>query len=321
VGKESILVTGGAGFIGSEFVRQTVFQDRFSKVYIVDSLTYASDLNRINTEIVSGKVELIHCDINEVDKYQLALKTVSKIIHFAAESHVDRSIADGTPFISTNIMGTYRLLDSVRKNGNQPTLIVSTDEVYGSVLEGESREDSQFNPSSAYSASKASSDLIALSQIKTFSQNLVITRACNNYGPMQHREKFIPNSIASLIEGKNITLYGNGENVREWMHVSDHASALIQIMDNWKPGEIYNIGSGVRLSNFEVSERILTLLSLNEDRIKFVPDRAGHDFRYALNSTKIRKQIGWQPQIDFQAGLQALINEAATGSISTGHKK
>lgn len=315
VKKKSVLVTGGAGFIGSEFVRQVVAQNQFNKIYVIDLLTYASDLNRIKFELDAGNADFIQCDINDIDKYQLALKSVSQVVHFAAESHVDRSIANGMPFVSSNIVGTYRLLDFIRKNGDVPTLLVSTDEVYGSVTVGESSEDSHLNPSSVYSASKASSDLIALSQIKTFSQNIVITRACNNYGPMQHQEKFIPNSIISLIEGNKLSLYGNGENVREWIHVKDHISALMQIIENWKSGQIYNIGTGERFSNLEVSKRIIRELSLSEDRINFVSDRAGHDFRYALDSSKIRNLIGWQPKIDFQTGLQELIRSFLSNSL------
>jgi dTDP-glucose 4,6-dehydratase len=230
--RNSLLITGGAGFIGSEFVRQTVSSNEYSKIYVIDSLTYAADLNRIKEALEESKIEFIKCSISDVHKYQNVLPSVSHIVHFAAESHVDRSNDDGMPFLQSNVIGTYLLLEAARTQPHIRTLLVSTDEVYGSIDEGLFSENSPLNPSSAYSASKASSDLFGLAMIHTFNQNIVITRGCNTYGPSQNIEKLIPLCITKLLAGSHAPLYGDGNNVREWIHVSDHARAIQKVISN-----------------------------------------------------------------------------------------
>ena len=300
---KSILITGGAGFIGSEFVRQIFTQGYYSKIYVLDKLTYASDLRRIENELKDKSVELLEFDVNQTNKYISVLPECAEIVHFAAESHVDRSIAEGFPFLNTNIVGTYNLLEAVRMHSTARTLLVSTDEVYGSIEKLEVSEDFNLNPSSIYSASKASADIIGIANYKTHNQDLVISRCCNNYGPFQNSEKFIPLAIENLISGKNVPVYGNGLNIREWVHISDHVSALLLIMNLGKPGSIYNIGTSDRFSNLELLRLILSELQLDESRIDFVKDRLGHDKRYALNSSKISKELGWKPKIDFKSGI------------------
>ena len=300
---KSILITGGAGFIGSEFVRQIFTQGYYSKIYVLDKLTYASDLRRIENELKDKSVELLEFDVNQTNKYISVLPECAEIVHFAAESHVDRSIAEGFPFLNTNIVGTYNLLEAVRIHSTARTLLVSTDEVYGSIEKLEASEDFNLDPSSIYSASKASADIIGVANYKTHNQDLVISRCCNNYGPFQNSEKFIPLAIDNLISGKNVPVYGDGLNVREWIHISDHVSALLLIMNLGKPGSIYNIGTSDRFSNLELLRLILSELQLDESRIDFVKDRLGHDKRYALNSSKISKELGWKPKIDFKSGI------------------
>ena len=299
----SILITGGAGFIGSEFVRQIFTQGYYSKIYVLDKLTYASDLRRIENELKDKSVELLEFDVNQTNKYISVLPECAEIVHFAAESHVDRSIAEGFPFLNTNIVGTYNLLEAVRMHSTARTLLVSTDEVYGSIEKLEASEDFNLDPSSIYSASKASADIIGIANFKTHNQDLVISRCCNNYGPFQNSEKFIPLAIENLLSGKNVPVYGNGLNIREWVHISDHVSALLLIMNLGKPGSIYNIGTSDRFSNLELLRLILGELQLDESRVDFVKDRLGHDKRYALNSSKILRELGWKPKIDFKSGI------------------
>ena len=304
----SILITGGAGFIGSEFVRQAAANPDYEKIFIVDSLTYAGDLSRLEGLLTNSRVELITCDINSTETYKKVLKEVRFIAHFAAESHVDRSNQDGIPFLQSNVVGTFKLLESARENGKCRTLLVSTDEVYGSIKEGEFTESSPLKPSSAYSASKTSADLFGLAMWKTFKQDVLITRGCNTYGPQQHMEKLIPLTIDRLLNGKKAPIYGDGTNIREWIHVSDHAHAINLVLKKGKTGEIYNVGTGSRYSNRDILNRILQKMNLDESSIEYVSDRPGHDFRYALDSGKIQRELDWQPAVDFSVGLDKTID-------------
>lgn len=300
----SVLITGGAGFIGSEAVRSLAKLDRFRKIYVVDKLTYAGDVRRIDQELLNPAIEFIECDVNNVGNYRKVLKECSAVIHFAAESHVDRSISDGSPFISSNISGTYSLLTATQDFPSIRTLLVSTDEVYGSIAVGEANEDFPINPSSIYSASKASADLLALAQVSTFRQDLVITRCCNNYGPWQDVEKVIPTFISNILAGRGIPVYGSGENVREWIHVRDHVAGILLALEKGASGETYNIGTGLRVNNLELAEKLISFSPSSASEIKHVEDRLGHDFRYAINSEKIRVDLGWSPEVSFESGLK-----------------
>jgi len=305
---KDIIITGGAGFIGSEFVKCVTSKKKFRRVFILDKLTYAADLNRIAKELQSDNVVLIEKDINDIHLFEQEILSSSHLIHFAAETHVDRSIKNGIPFIETNIKGTFSILEAAKINPELRTLIVSTDEVYGSINENEADELAPLKPSSAYSASKASADLLALAAETTFKQKIIISRCCNNYGPGQNIEKFIPNMIDSIINGKNINIYGNGLNIREWINVQDHVRALWEILINGKIGGIYNIGTGDRYTNLEIALEILKIFNLTEERISYVPDRKGHDFRYALNSKKIENELNWRPNCTLFADLRNLVS-------------
>ena len=305
---ENVFVTGGAGFIGAVFVRQLSLMENIGRIFVLDKLTYAADLNQISDLISSEKVTFLHGDTQDSLNFQKELMFCNYLVHFAAESHVDRSITDGLPFVDSNIRGTYALLNAAKINQDMRILVVSTDEVYGSITLGEAIESSPLNPSSAYSASKASADLIALSSFKTFNQRVLISRCCNNFGITQHSEKLIPTILNSALNGHSIPIYGDGQNVREWIHVSDHSQALIRILFSGNPGEIYNVGTNERYSNLEVAQMIVEHLGIDQELISFVGDRMGHDFRYALDSSKIRKEMNWHPKIDFRSGLFELID-------------
>ncbi len=303
----SIFVTGGAGFIGSEFVRQICLDSSVDRVWILDKLTYAGDLNRIKTELSLEKVTLIEADLSDSDKYSVELAKADVLVHFAAESHVDRSIRNGLPFIESNVLGTYSLLEAARSNLALRIIHVSTDEVYGSVENGDSSEIDTLKPSSSYSSSKASSDLIALAQRHTFGQKITVTRCCNNYGPWQDREKVIPTFILSALQGFSMPIYGSGKNVREWIHVSDHVRAILHLINSNCESEIINVGTADRLTNLELAEIIASELGLVGDYLNFVDDRPGHDFRYALNSEKINN-LGWAPTKSIGVGLAQTVN-------------
>ena len=301
----TILVTGGAGFIGSDLIRKLDQIQSFKRIYVVDSFTYAADIRRL--ENVSSKVEIIQTDVSDIRKYGSALSECQYVVHMAAESHVDRSIADGSTFVSTNVLGSYMILEECRKHPKISLVHVSTDEVYGSKNEGESLETDNIDPSSAYSASKASSDLLVLANFKTHHQRILVTRCTNNFGPYQNGEKFLPTVINNALLGKAIPIYGNGLNQREWIHVSDHNEAILALIQEFKAGEVFNIGSGERINNLRLASDVLKILNISDELITFVEDRKGHDFRYSLDSSKIRQLTGWKPEHNYLQSLETTV--------------
>ncbi len=303
---KKVFVTGGAGFIGSEFVRQVCADTSVEQVWILDKLTYAGDLNRIKSELAQDRVKLIQADLLEIEKYLDALSAADTLVHFAAESHVDRSIKYGFPFIESNVLGTYTLLEAARSNPSLQIIHVSTDEVYGSVQVGESLETDLLKPSSPYSSSKASSDLIALAQRHTFGQKITVTRCCNNYGPWQDKEKVIPTFILRAVQGIAMPIYGTGMNVREWIHVSDHVRAILYLIKMKLDIDIVNVGTSERLTNLELAGIIAKELGINDNFLAYVDDRLGHDFRYALSSQKMN-DLGWNPTKMIQTGLKETV--------------
>jgi dTDP-glucose 4,6-dehydratase len=300
-----ILVTGGAGFIGSEFVRQALTQGY--KVAVLDSLTYAGDLERLKA--VKGKFEFFKADIGDPKKVAAAFKKFRPtcIAHFAAETHVDRSILDASHPIRTNVLGTQVLIDQVRKTNVERFLHVSTDEVYGDIEAGHFYETTPLNPSSPYSAAKAAADLLVRSYIRTYKFPAIIVRPSNNYGPWQYPEKFVPVVIYKALKNQKIPVYAQGMNIREWLYVSDCAAAILQVLKKGKTGEIYNIGSGQERTNILVVETLLEIMGKPKGLIEFVKDRPGHDFRYALSSDKIRRELGWMPLVTFDVGMKMTV--------------
>ena len=295
------LLTGGAGFIGSEFVRQAI-ADGF-KVFIVDALTYAGDLERLKT--FKGKFGFLKADINDGKKVTAVMKKFKPwaVVHFAAETHVDRSILDGRDALRTNVVGTQTMIESARACGIERFIHVSTDEVYGEIETGHFYETTPLNPSSPYSAAKAAGDLLIKSYARTYQFPAIIVRPSNNYGPWQYPEKFVPVIIYKALKNQKIPVYGRGLNVREWLYVSDCASAILTVLKKGKIGEVYNIGSGYERTNILVVETLLEMLGKPKNLVEYVKDRPGHDVRYALNFDKIRRELGWAPQISFQDGM------------------
>lgn len=301
-----VLVTGGAGFIGSNFVRR-ILDDTFkgfSKLTVIDNLTYAG--NRANIPLLKSS-DFIVGDICNSELVSELLSQHDTVINFAAESHVDRSISDAHQFLKTNTLGTQTLLEAARKNKIKHFIQVSTDEVYGSIDAGSFVESDPLLPNSPYAASKASADLIARSYFKTFGLNVRITRSSNTFGPNQYPEKIIPLFITNLIEGLQVPIYGNGMNSRDWIHVDDHCIGIYKVLMRGLPGEIYNIGGGTELSNIELTKQILKIMNKDYDRIRFVEDRQGHDFRYSVNVEKIKRDLGYQPPTDFSKNLESTI--------------
>ena len=307
-----ILVTGGAGFIGSEFVRQIIPEGY--KPIVVDKLTYAGDLERLKE--VRGKYKFYKADICNKKKIEeiFAREKPQIIVNFAAETHVDRSIINATPFIETNIKGTQVLLDASEKYKIKKFIHISTDETYGEIKRGRFSEDSPLSPNSPYAASKAAADLLIKAYIRTYKFPAMIIRPCNNYGPWQYPEKFIPVVICKALQNKKIPVYAQGLNRREWLYVADCVAAIALILEKGKIGEIYNVGSGVEKRNIDVARSILKMLGKSENLIQFVKDRPGHDFRYALDSPKIQK-LGWKPRVDFYEGLRKTVKWFASNSL------
>jgi dTDP-glucose 4,6-dehydratase len=300
-----ILVTGGAGFIGSHFVRSQLLQDsNWSEIVVLDALTYAGNLENLDSVLENPRLRFIQGDINDVSLVHSITDGVNTIVNFAAESHVDKSIESGAEFIRSNVLGTHVLLESALRNDVERYIQISTDEVYGSIDIGSWDEKEVLNPNSPYSASKASADLIALSYFRTHGLDIRITRCSNNYGSYQHPEKMIPASIIRLVQGAKILIYGNGQNQRDWLHVSDHCRAIDMVIENGQAGEIYNVGGGTELNNIQLAQLLLRISNKGQEFIQFVEDRKGHDKRYSVDYSKLTNLTGFSPVVDFEAGLQ-----------------
>ena len=305
---KKLFITGGAGFIGSNFIRYILNKYKDYKVLNYDKLTYAGNLDNLKDIEIDTRYRFIQGDICDAKLLESIFKKeeFDYVINFAAETHVDRSILDPDIFVKTNVLGVNTLLEVVKKYGVGRFLHISTDEIYGSISDGSFFEDDKLSPNSPYSASKAGADLLAMAYYKTFNLPVLITRSSNNFGPYQYPEKLIPLFITNLIEGKKIFLYGNGENVRDWIYVIDNCNGIDAVLHNGKIGEIYNIGGGNEKTNIEITKLILNYFNKGEEFIEYVPDRLGHDFRYSLGTKKI-EDIGWKPQYDFNSALQETI--------------
>ena len=301
-----MLITGGAGFIGSEFVRQTVKKGH--RVAVVDKLTYAGDLERLSE--VRKDITFYKADISnqEFIEHIFEKENPEVVVHFAAESHVDRSLLDPYPFISSNVLGTQVLLEVSKAKGVELFVNMSTDEVYGDLgKEGSFTEESPLKPNSPYSTTKASADMLGRAYYRSFGLPVVTIRASNNYGPWQYPEKFVPVIILKALRDEKIPVYGDGTNVREWLYVTDCAEGIMAAIDRGKAGEIYNIGSKEEKQNIEVAKAILQLLGKGEELIEFVKDRPGHDFRYSLDTTKAKRDLGWEAKTSFDEGLKKTV--------------
>ena len=303
-----LLVTGGAGFIGSNYVRMLINGELkgITKIIVLDKLTYSGNKQNLN-DLDSSSFEFIQGDICDSDLVSNLSKQVDAIVNFAAESHVDRSIDSSREFIQTNVLGAHTLLESARKSNVGIFLQVSTDEVYGSITEGSWDENFPLQPNSPYAASKASADLISQAYHRTYGMDVRITRCSNNYGPYQYPEKVIPLFITNLMQEKKVPLYGQGLNVRDWLHVTDHCRGIHLVLTKGRSGDVFNIGGGRELSNLELTRVILQAMGASEEKIEKVADRLGHDFRYSLNIGKIEKELGYKPEVSFEDGISETI--------------
>jgi dTDP-glucose 4,6-dehydratase len=305
-----VLITGGAGFIGSNLARYLleIYADRNEdiQVTVFDSLTYAGSLDNLKFEDLTNSCVFVKADVRDLDQVKRHVSQSDEVYHLAAESHVDRSIVNPNIFVETNVIGTSNLLLATTEF-KVKMVLVSTDEVYGSILSGSADENAPLNPSSPYSASKASADLLALAFHNTYGTNVVITRCANNFGLNQFPEKLIPLAIRNVSKGLPIPVYGNGQNVREWIHVRDHCSGLLLVMEKGKSGEIYNFGSGNELKNIDLIDAILKFMGKGNEYIEFIDDRLGHDQRYSLNSSKVKSILNWTPTLRLEDCLKELI--------------
>ena len=302
-----LLVTGGAGFIGSHFVRQALTGawggSEPDSVVVLDKLTYAGNLANLAPVSEDSRLTFVEGDILDRALVQELVADVDAIVHFAAESHVDRSILGAADFVMTNVVGTQTLLDAALHHGVDKFVHVSTDEVYGSIDTGSWDEDQPLEPNSPYSASKASSDLLARAYFRTHGLPVCVTRCSNNYGPYQFPEKVIPLFVTNLIDGASVPLYGDGANVRDWLHVDDHCRGIWLVLTGGRPGEVYNIGGGTELTNKELTGLLLEATGTGWDLVERVTDRLGHDLRYSVDISKISDELGYQPQVSFEQGL------------------
>ena len=302
-----VLVTGGAGFIGSHYVRQALagayptISD--AEVLVLDKLTYAGSEENLQSVADDPRLRFVRGDICDAELVNELMNGIDLVVHFAAESHVDRSILGSADFVLTNVLGTQTLLQAALSARVGKFVHVSTDEVYGSIQEGSWSEDHILEPNSPYSASKASSDLIARSFYRTHGLPVCVTRCSNNYGPHQFPEKVIPLFVTNLLDGAKVPLYGDGLNVRDWLHVDDHCRGIQLVADRGRPGEIYNIGGGTELTNRELTERLLAAVGAGWDMVEPVDDRKGHDRRYSVDITKINTELGYEPKVSFEDGL------------------
>jgi len=299
-----ILITGGAGFIGSNFVRYMLLKHPDEEIVVLDKLTYAGKLE--NLQDVRDKIDFIKGDICNKSDVEKAINGCEAVFNFAAETHVDRSIIEAGTFVKTDVLGVHTLLEAARKHEVKKFMQISTDEVYGSIKEGSFIENDPLIPSSPYSASKASADMLCGAYFKTYGAPVLITRSSNNFGPYQYPEKLIPVLIINALQNKPLPIYGDGRNIRDWLYVLDNCSAIDLVFKRGKIGEIYNIASGVEKQNIEIAHLILEELKKPKSLIKFVEDRAGHDFRYSLDFEKIKK-LGWQPRANFEERLKETV--------------
>ncbi|MGH3621530.1 MAG: dTDP-glucose 4,6-dehydratase [Sciscionella sp.] len=302
-----VLVTGGAGFIGSHYVRRLLqgaypaFAD--AEVVVLDKLTYAGNRDNLAAVASEARMRFVRGDICDRETVGGVLRGVDVVLHFAAESHVDRSIEGAGDFVVTNVLGTQNLLEAAQDAGVWKFVQVSTDEVYGSLSEGSATEDHPLEPSSPYSASKAGADLLARAFHRTHGLPVCITRCSNNYGPYQFPEKVIPLFLTKLIDGRTVPLYGDGMNVRDWIHVDDHCAGLQLVAERGVPGEVYNIGGGTELTNLDLTRHLLSAVGADWSTVDLVADRPGHDRRYSLDSAKITTELGYVPRVSFEEGL------------------
>ena len=306
-----ILVTGAAGFIGSNFVRRAL-ADAYPTlagvdIVVLDALTYSGNLANLAPVADSPRYTFVHGSITDAELLDELLPGVDAIVHFAAESHVDRSVRDASPFFLTNVLGTQTLYDAAVRHGVARVVHVSTDEVYGSIDAGSWREDHLLEPNSPYAASKASSDLVARAYHQTHGLDVSITRCSNNYGTYHFPEKLIPLFITNLLDGKPVPLYGDGENVRDWLHVDDHCRAIALVLSGGRAGEIYNIGGGTELTNRHLTELLLDATGRDWSFVTPVEDRKGHDRRYSVDIAKISGELGYQPLVPFESGLAEVV--------------
>ena len=307
----NLLVTGGCGFIGSNFIKLVLKERRVSKLVNIDCLTYAADKNNLKDIENNPKYIFRHSDISDYSAVYDAFYThdITHVAHFAAETHVDNSIEGPRAFVDTNVVGSFNLLECARKFNTKRFHHVSTDEVYGELGKtGKFKPDSPYDPKNPYSATKAASDFLVRSYGHTFGVNYTISNCSNNYGPHQNSEKFMPVVIKSLLRGDKVPIYGKGNNIRDWIHVTDHGRAIWKILTQGKNGETYLVGANNEKTNLQIVEAICKLLNLNlEKSIEFVADRAGHDFRYAIDASKVTRELNWHPKKDFETGLKETI--------------
>jgi dTDP-glucose 4,6-dehydratase len=306
----NLLVTGAAGYIGSAYVRTLLARDapgapEAPRVTVLDKLTYAGTLD--NLELGHPRLEFVHGDIRDAALFDKLMAEADQVVHFAAESHVDRSITGATDFVLTNVLGTQTLLDAALRHHVAPFVHISTDEVYGSVETGSSTEEDPLRPTSPYAASKASADLLALACHRTHGLDDRVTRCSNNYGPHQFPEKVVPLFITHLLDGRQVPLYGEGRNVRDWLHVDDHCHAVELVRTKGRPGGVYNLGGGTELSNRDLTALLLRACGADWDEVRHVEDRKGHDLRYRVDWTRARTELGYRPRHDFAAGLAATV--------------
>jgi len=305
-----IFVTGGCGFIGSNFIKYMFNKYSSYEIVNIDALTYAGVRENLKEIEDSERYRFIHGRIEDIALVKKEMEGMDAVIHFAAESHVDRSIVDAQPFIKTNVLGLQVLLDTSKEKKIKKFIHISTDEVYGTFQtdEGSFTEESPLKPNSPYAASKAAADMLVRSYIITYGFPAIIIRPSNNYGPYQMPEKFIPLMVTNLIDGLKIPVYGKGLNIRDWLYVEDTCHAIDIVLHKGKVGEVYNIGGGNEKRNIEVVKKVIEIMGKKEDAIKFVPDRPGHDYRYSIDYSKIINDLGWKPRIDFDTGIKMAIN-------------
>lgn len=305
-----VVITGAAGFIGSRFAEMMVERSEelgYNEIVLFDALTYSGRRENIEQLLNDARVSFVHGSITDAVLVDETLAGVHAVVHFAAESHVDRSIAGARPFFETNVVGTQQLLESARHARVERFVHVSTDEVYGSIAVGSWKEDHILEPNSPYSSSKAGSDLAALAYHRTYGLPVSVTRCSNNYGPRQFPEKVIPLFVTNLMDGLKVPLYGDGQNVRDWLHVDDHCRGVMAVLEKGRSGEVYNIGGGTELTNRDLTTRLLALCGRDESWIEPVADRLGHDRRYSVDWSKIHSELGYQPQVGFEKGLEDVV--------------